>query len=197
MKTISIFLSLLTVALISSCATVVSKYPVGIKKQTLTSKDWNGTWFNKDEIIKIKVKDETNGIIQLSWIEDKEKEFKLESIIVQILKGKQWLYANVLEMENQKIDTDFFWGRIKKEDKQIVFWPPSSEAFKKAAESKKIQARIHKTQTKLNGKKFVQDTGSEKIQLLDKPEKIIDLIENKGSQYFYWEDPLVLIKIAY
>ncbi len=190
-----IFISLLAIVFLTSCATVVSKYPIGLEKYAITSEAWKGTWLSHDGVIKIKVIDETNGIIQLAWIEDKDKEFKLETITIQLLTGKKWHYANVLEMDNQTAKEEYFWGKIKKDESQIIFWFPSTEAFSKAAESKKISAIISKSGKSTNGKEITQDVGSGKVLLLDEPGKIIDLIEKEESQFFYWEDPLVLIKL--
>lgn len=92
-------------------------------------------------------------------------------------------------MPNEKIEGCFFWGKLKKEDRKILLWLPSAEAFRKAAEAKRIDAIVDVTHsTKLK----MQTT--ESIKLLDDPEKTVNLIENSDSDYFEWEDPIVLIK---
>ncbi len=191
----TILVSLIAIVLLTSCATVVSKHPVGISKYNISTNDWNGTWLSHNGIINIKVIDKNNGIIQLALIEYKNDKFKLETVTIQILKGKQWLYANILEMENKKANEEFFWGKIKKQENQIVFWLPSTESFTKAAESEKLHAIIDKSEPITNGREIVQEMGLGEVKLLDDPEKIIDLIENKGSSFFYWENPIVLIKL--
>lgn len=174
---------------LTSCSYVVSKYPVGIENYTTTADEWNGTWLNENEIIKIHVTDESTGLVQLAWIDHSQNGFKFESITCQIKKGKNWIYANVLEMPNEKIGGYYFWGRLKKEDRKILIWLPSAEAFRKAAEAKQIDAIVdatHSTKLKMQTIKSVK--------LLDNPEKIVTLVENSGSDYFDWEDPIVLIK---
>ena len=181
----------LLLALITSCSSVVSKFPVGLEDHSIIADEWNGTWFNENETIKIHVMDESKGIIALAWIEHNQKGFKFESMTCQIKRGKEWLYANVLEIPNEKVD-GYYWGKLKKENNKILLWLPSAEAFREAAEAKQINAIVDVTHsTKLK----MQTT--ETVKLLDNPEIIVNLIEIRGSKYFQWEDPIVFIKTKY
>jgi len=153
------------------------------------SAEWNGVWSNEDDIIKINVIDELKGIIQLAWIEKKENQLKFESMTCQVKKGKKWLYVNVLEMTNEDISEYYFWARIKKENKKIIFWLPSIEAFNEASETGVIKAEVKKTLNTRTGKQRIEN-----IKLLDEPKTIIDVLERNGSKYFVWDEPAILIR---
>jgi len=169
---------------------VVSKYPIGIENFKTSSNAWNGTWLSEDEVIKIKVIDEPNGIIKLAWIESKDNDLTFKSITCKIKKGKSGLYLNVIEMPDGELTDYYFWGKIKKENQKIIFWQPSVDAFKKAHEAKKINAIIEKTDPDKSGKQRVKF-----VKLTDDPEVVLDLIENKSSEYFDLENPIVLMRI--
>ena len=181
----------LLLAFITSCSSVVSKYAVGLEDHSIIAGEWNGTWFNENETIKIHVMDESKGIIALAWIEHSQKGFKFESMTCQIKRGKNWLYANVLEIPNEKVD-GYYWGKLKKENRRILLWLPSAEAFREAAEAQQTNAIVDVT----HSTKLKMET-TETVKLLDNPEKIVNLIEISGSKFFQWEDPIVLIQTKY
>lgn len=188
MKINYVFLSILAAVFLTCCSTVISKHPVGLEKYAADPNQWDGTWLTNVEPVRIKVIDETKGIIQFSWIDNNDTEPKIESITIQVMRGDRWLYANVLELEEQKKEQRYYWGKIFKEDNQIIFWLPSTDAFKTAVELKKLQAIVEKATT-LGGE------SSETILLQDDPKTIVNLVEEKGSHFFDWEHPVVLIKL--
>lgn len=189
MRNVTKIIPLLLALLLTNCSYVVSKYPVGLENHSLKSADWNGVWLNEEAIIKIDVIDELKGIIQLAWIEKKQEELKFESMTCQIMKGKKWLYINVLEMTNEDTGDHYFWGKIKKDEKKIIFWLPSVEAFHEAFRAGEIKAEVSKTQKTGTITQRIED-----IKLLDEPKTIIDLLEKNGSKFFVWDEPAILIK---
>ncbi len=189
MRIIKLLLSISLSVLLSSCSYVTSYYPIGIEHFPTTPDEWNGTWRNEDGIVKIQVSDESKGIIELAWIAPDHEGLKFESMTCQIMKGKKWLYVNVLEIPNEKTDGYYYWGRIKKEKKKIIIWPPAVEPFQIAAEEKKLRATVEITESTK-----IKMNITEGVKLLDKPETIINLVENNRSKYFEWENPVVLLK---
>ena len=173
--------------LLAGCSYVVSKHPVGLEKYPLNPEQWDGRWLHEEGVIAIKVTDPAKGTIQLAWIEHDQEELRFEVITCQILKGKNWLYINELEFPEEEDDGYFFWGRLKKEERRILFWSPSVEAFAAAAESKKIRALVNKNES---GSRI------EDVRLQDEPEKIIELIENSGSEFLEWEAPITLLRLG-
>lgn len=185
------FVAFLLLLFLSSCSSVVSQYPVGLEDHSIVADEWNGTWLNENEIVKIHVIDQSKGIIEIAWIEHSQEAFKFESMTCQLRKGKNWLYANVMDIPNEKVE-GYYWGKLKKEEKKILLWLPSVEAFRQAAETGQIDAVVDVT----HSKKLKMQT-SETVRLVDNQKVIVNLIENNGSKYFEWEDPIVLIKPEY
>jgi len=187
----TLIITLLLIAFLTGCSYVVSKHPVGLEKYPLNPDEWDGTWLHEDEVITIKVADESKGIVQIAWIETNQEKLTFESVTCQVMKGTNWLYINELEFPDENDDGFYFWGKLRKENRKIIFWVPSVEAFQEAAEDKQIHAIVNKTDSTAGTKQRTED-----VRLLDKPAKIIDLIENNGSKFFEWEEPIILIKLG-
>ena len=185
------FLAFFLMFLLAGCSSVTCNYPVGLENFVITVDDWNGTWFCEDTVITILVTDETKGIVQLAWIEKKEGTLKFESITCQIMKGRKWLYASVLEGADKKDGQCYFWAKITKDNKKIVIWRPAVAAFRDAVTAKILQAATADPNPIKEGT-FSDDS----VHIIDRPEIIVDLVESKGSTYFEWEEPTILVKLS-
>nr|WP_320190169.1 hypothetical protein [uncultured Desulfobacter sp.] len=186
-KTMKRLLTILSfIILFSGCSTVVSKNPVGLKPFAPSKEQIEGIWLSDNETIKIKLINESEGIIKFAWIEDKASDFKLETVTGKLLKGNKGVYINALGQPGDDFGGYYIWGKIQFKDHKIIIWPPSFESFKLAFENNKIKAIVEKND---NGK--ITD-----IKLIDKPKGIIDLIENNSS-FFDWENPIILIKMSF
>jgi len=183
-------ISFLLIITLTGCSYVTSQNPVGLENYPLKTDDWNGTWLNEDGTVKINVIDESTGIIEIAWIEKKEKELKFESVKAKIMKGNKWLYANILDNSNNQQDNHYFWIKLKKEKNKVILWHPSVAAFKEAVDKNKIKAIINKNRT-IDGTREI----TESIKLIDTSKNIVNLLENSGSEYFIWDEPLILIKL--
>lgn len=181
---------------LTGCSSVISNRPIGLDCILVNPEEWNGIWLIDDNVVRIKVIDDTNGIVKIASIEDKNNDLKLESIVLKVMKGEKWLYANIIEMEGEKATDKYLWGRISKEERKIIFWAPSVKEFAKAAESKKIDATVSK-KTKSKGCNEISEEEEypDNVILKDEPKTIIDLIENGESNYFEWDHPIILSKL--
>lgn len=173
------------ILLLTGCSTVVSKYPIGLEPFIPSKEQIEGIWLNDNETIKIKLINESQGIVKFAWIEDKASDFKLETVTGKLLKGNKGVYINSLGQPGDDFGGYYIWGKIQFNNNKIIIWPPSFESFKLAFENKKIKAIAEK-----NNNGIITD-----IKLVDKPKVIIDLIEN-NSRFFDWENPIILIKMA-
>ena len=81
---------------LTGCSSVVSYHPVGKERIALESDQWDGAWLADENVVKMKVIDRENGIVQMAWIEEVGNELRPKSIMFQVLKGGKWMYANVL-----------------------------------------------------------------------------------------------------
>lgn len=172
------------ILLLSGCSTVVSKDPVGLEPYAPAPKQLEGIWLSDNETIKIKLISESEGTIKFAWIEDNESDFKLGTATGKLMKGNKGVYINSLGLPGEDFGGYYIWGKIQFKDNKIFIWPPSFKTFKLAFEDNKIKALIEK-----NSEQKVTN-----IKLTDEPKTIVDLVEN-NSNFFDWENPIILIKL--
>jgi hypothetical protein len=183
---VSSLLLLLTSILLSSCASVVSKTIIGDKPAELKAEDWEGTWMSSDKhVVHIRVKDAVNDVLEVAWVEEKDKHFVLESHEMILRKHGGWYWANMKEGD----DGTYFFGRVTKpKDDQILGWSASAPGFVEAVRASKIKGELMK---KPDG----QESGSVLLEGLSEAElKAIEQDEVKGV--FVWDHPLVLMKVS-
>lgn len=181
---------ILLLLFVSGCANVVSKYPMGTKTYKLSSDALNGTWFNEEEFIKIRVMDEEKGIFKLVWLEEKDNDFRKESVTCQVMKDNGDFYLTVLEIPDDAIEGFYYWGKVQIENRKILFWLPSFDAFKEAFNAHKINAIVDKTKADSTGKQKLKN-----IKLIDEPKQVLALIKANEWQYFDFKNPIVLMKL--
>ncbi|MBN1474862.1 MAG: hypothetical protein JW914_09620 [Syntrophaceae bacterium] len=187
MKTAKIFLLIATLAMVTGCP-VVSKNIVGLEDYTLDAQKIDGTWINEDGAMMIKTLDAQKGLIKIIFLEDKEN---IETAKIKIMKGKKWLYFNMLPEESDK-EPEYLWGRISIEDNRIIFWHTSNDPFAEAVKKHKIKGTIDKKKD-ISGK-LSWETST--VILSDSAKNIINLVETSDKNYFVWDDPTVFIKLA-
>jgi hypothetical protein len=187
MKTAKILFLILVLAAIIGCP-VVSKNMVGLQEFKLDAQKIDGTWINDEGAILIKTIEPDKGIIKITFLEDREK---IESVKIKIMKGKSWLYFNILPEKESK-DSDYTWGRAQLNDNKIIFWHTASEAFTKAIEEGKIKGTIKKE--KQEDSKFSFTTST--VILTDSAANIVNLLETSDKSFFAWDEPVVFIKLT-
>lgn len=187
-KTMKKLLTILSfLILLSGCSTVVSKHPVGLEPFVPHKEQIEGIWVSDNEPVKIKLINESEGIIKFAWIEeDNKSDFKLGAGTGKLLKGNKGVYINSLGLPGEDFGGFYIWGKIQFKDNKIIIWPPSFESFKSAFENNKIKAIVEKND---NGK-------ITNIKLTDNPKVIIDLIESDG-RFLDWENPIILMKMSF
>lgn len=197
MQTITSITALVFLLLLTSCASVVSLHPVGREKIALEPDQWDGAWLSDENVVKMKVIDRENGVVQMAWIEEVGNELRPKSVTFQVLKGGKWMYANVLELEGKKAEDAYYWGVVKKEQGRIVFLSPAVPAFVQAAESQRIKAVVEKSQppTTAEASQTEGRSGSVKVTLTDSAEAVVRLVEDGGNDYLDIEHPVVFIRI--
>ena len=167
---------------------VVSKNIVGLEDYKLDAQKIDGTWINDEGAMLIKVIEPDKGIIKIIFLEDKEN---IESVNVKIMKGKAWLYFNILPDEDSK-DIEYIWGRIQINENRLIFWYTSEDAFTKAIKKKKIKGVIEKTKQESGKLSFNISTAI----LTDSAKNIISLVESSDKSYFVWDEPTFVIKLT-
>ena len=187
MKTAKILFLILLVALLTGCP-VPSKNIVGLQDFKLDAQKLNGTWINDEGAILIKTIEPDKGIIKITFLEDREK---IETVKMKIMKGKSWLYFNILPEKESK-DEDYMWGRVQLNDNKIIFWHTASDVFTKAIEERKIQGIIKKEKQEDGKFSFTTST----VILTDSAINIVSLVETSDKSFFVWDEPVVFIKLT-
>jgi len=178
---------ILALAMLMGCP-VASKNIVGLQEFKIDAQKIDGTWISDEGAILIKTIDAEKGIIKITFLEDREK---LESVKVKIMKGKSWLYFNILPEKESK-DNDYMWGRFQQGENRIVFWHTANQAFTKAIQERKIQGVIKKEKQEDAKLSFTTST----VILTDSAENIINLVETSDKSFFSWDEPVFFIKLT-
>jgi len=187
MKKARIFILVLILSMLMGCP-VVSKNIVGLQEYKLDALKIDGTWISDEGAILIKTIDPEKGIIKITFLEDREK---MESVKIKIMKGKSWLYFNILPEKESK-DNDYMWGRFQQSENRIIFWHTASQAFTKAIDEGKIKGVIKNE--KQEDAKFSFTTST--TILTDSAENIVNLVETSHKSYFSWDEPVFFIKLT-
>jgi hypothetical protein len=187
MRTAKILSLILILAMLMGCP-VVSKNIVGLEEYKLDAQKINGTWINDEGAMLIKAIEPDKGIIKIIFLEDKEN---IETVKVKIMKGKSWLYFNILPEKDSK-DIEYLWGRIQINDNKIIFWHTSNEAFTKAIEEHKIKGTTDKKKQESGKLSFNTST----VILTDSANNIINMVESSEKSFFLWDEPVVVIKLT-
>ncbi len=187
MKTAKILLILLAAATLVGCP-VTSKNIVGLQEFKLDAQKIDGTWISDEGAMLIKTIDPDKGIIKITFLEDREN---IQSAKMKIMKGKSWLYFNLLPEKESK-DDDYVWGRLQINDNKIIFWHTASENLTKAIEEGKIQGTIKKEKQEDGKYSFTTST----VILTDTAANIVKLVETSDKSYFLWDEPAVFIKLT-
>lgn len=187
MKTAKILFLMLLAATLTGCP-VNSKNIVGLQDFKLDAQKLDGTWINEDGAILIKTIEPDKGIIKITFLEDREK---IETVKIKIMKGKLWLYFNILPEKESK-DDDYMWGRVQLNDNKIIFWHTASENLTKAIDESKIKGIIKKEKQEDGKFSFTTST----VILTDSAVNIINLVETSDKSFFAWDEPVVFIKLT-
>ncbi len=173
MKYLKYMLFWIMAVTISGCGFVYTTQPIGERPILIETSDWEGTWINEDQFITINVQDETKGLLQISWIEKKLGQVKLESCKVHLLESGDWIFASIPDKDNPE---QYLWGRIKQDGRQVIFWVPDSEKFKTLVEEGKLPGKIEDNNVLLG------NLTSEHLKLITS--------EATGI-LFEWDEPIV------
>lgn len=187
MKNAKILSLILFVLLLAGCP-VVSKNIVGLEDYKLDAQKIDGTWINQDGAMMIKTLDAEKGVIKIIFLDDKED---IEKATIKIMKGKAWLYFNMLPEDSDK-EPKYLWGRISIEDNRIIFWHTANDPFAEAVKKRKIKGKIDNKKQISGEMSFETST----VILTDSAKNIINLVETSDKNYFVWDDPTVFIKLA-
>jgi len=171
--------ALIAVSVLSfvGCNSVYCTKPVGEKAVSIEPGEWEGTWINSsmDNPVSIKVIDAKKGILKAMWIENAE----LESCEAYLLESGEWMFGSTREDGK---GNRFIWGRIKKDEGQILVWVPAVSKISDLVKAGTLPGTI-------------EDDGNVTLGALTAEHLRVIMSEDKGV-LFEWTKPVVLIRLS-
>ena len=138
-------MSVLLLATLCGCSTVVSTRPMGEAPLDLTGQTdkWTGTWRAPNGPCMLTVADATAGVLTMTstkpvgwW------RWSNETWRVYLRTGGDWTYASIDCTEGT--NACFLWGKVANEESIILWWAPDPDKFKPLVESGVLPGTIGK-----------------------------------------------------
>ena len=162
------------------CANVLIGEPIGTEPATLVADEWNGTWFNPGGTLTVEVIDAEHGEIDIAWIEAKDGALKMESHRLVLKSAGDWIFGS-MKTNEEKPSEGWLWGRIKKDERQIVFWLPRLKPFEQWVNDGKLPGQIK---------------GDNVILGKLEPEHLALLSGEQAGILYHWDEPMVLMRLG-
>jgi hypothetical protein len=173
------FWALVLVVALCGCTKVASLTPVGERPLEVLPKDWDGTWLNREQPVKIRVVDQKNGVLEVAWAEEKGKRFVLESYQIQLRQAGAWTFGN---LKNGEGPAPYLWGLVQKEPSQLIIWPPDPKHFKKLVQTGVLPGKVEKD-------------GDVVLKQLT-PEQLKAMMSEAQGVCFDWKKPMVFFRLG-
>jgi len=173
-----IFLTLL-VSVLQGCANVLVDEPIGLGPSAVVASEWDGAWFNPGGTLTVKVVDADRGLIDIAFIEAKDDGLKMESHRLVLKEAGNWTFASMKADEAE--DSGWLWGRIKKDDNQIIFWLPKVDEFKQLITDGRLPGQIRDDDVVLG-------------KLL--PAQLALITSDEAAGLYHWDEPMLLMKLG-
>ncbi len=173
------FLALVIVVVVCGCMKVASVTPVGEHPKKILPDDWDGTWINKEQPVKIRVADQQNGVLQVAWVEEKGGRFVLESYQIEMWEAGEWTFGN---FKTQESPAPYLWGLVKNDQGQIIIWTPDQAYF-----SKLVQTGVFPGNVEKGGDVVLKKLTSEHLQTM---------MSAAQSECFNWQTPIVFMRLG-
>jgi len=170
-------LVLLASLLATGCTSVTSRKLVGDQPVTLDPKVWNGVWTNDEDhngVILFRVKDATNGVLEVGMSELTETEMKLEKFDVHVRQAGAWWWAN-FKAENE---TNFAFVRVSKPGVHLLVWGPDPAAFVKRVKAGGLKGELLKdSEGKETGSVIIDELPPDQLRAIESGEwkDVLDL----------------------
>jgi hypothetical protein len=173
------FLALMLVMAVCGCTKVASVAPVGEHPQKISPADWDGTWINKEQTVKIRVADPQKGVLQVAWVEEKGGRLVLESYQIEMWEAGAWSFGN---FKDKGSPASYLWGLVKNGQGQIIVWTPDQAYFRKLVETGVLPGNVDK-----GGDVVLQKLTPAHLQAMMSPAR---------SECFNWKTPIVFIRLG-
>lgn len=165
---------------LGGCHVVYSTTPVGGQPAKLAASDWEGVWTHRDGAVTVAAIDAEKGMLDIGWVEKKQDRLVFEQYRVQVRQSGEWLFGNVQDPDQSHL---YVWGRLRKEDNQIVLWAPQFSTLKTLVERKVLRGAVTE-----NGEDLVLDNPD--------PVAVQRLMRGTDGIPLDWENPIVFNRLS-
>ena len=172
-------LSIISIVCIVGCSGVYSTRPVGEKPHLLTPTDWEGTWIHSEGAVTMRVIDAGKGVLEVAWLEKKLDGLALESYKVYLRESGDWLFGN---LENPDRPQHYLWGRVKREEGQLILWIPDLSKFTDLVKKGVLPGKVEES-----GDVVLDNVTAAHLKLIKS--------DTHGSM-FQWENPITGIRLS-
>jgi hypothetical protein len=157
--------ALLAAFLFTGCTSVTSRKPVGDQPVTLDPKVWNGVWTDDDEaVLLMRVKDATNGIVEVAVPEIGDDGISLETMDVQVRQTDDWWWASFKD----RPESAFTFLRVSQPDRHLLVWSPRPAAFAKRVKEGALEGTLLKDdQGKESGSVVLEELKAEHLRAIE------------------------------
>ena len=173
------FWALMIIVVVCGCTQVASVTPVGERPQEISHDDWDGTWLNKEQPVKIRVVDQKKGVLEVAWTEEKGGRFVLESYQIEMWQAGEWTFGNFKTKESP---ATYLWGLVKNDQGQIIVWTPDQAYFSKLVQTGVLPGNVDK-----GGDVVLKKLTSEHLKVM--------MSEARGV-CFNWKTPIVFFRVG-
>ena len=178
----------LALALLGGCRAVYVSQPIGDAPEDIQADaaDWEGSWLGPEGMtLTVHVADGTNGFLNVGYVESSKEGLKVESFNVYLRScAKEWTFASMLPASETN-ETRYLWGRIKKDDRMIILWPPDVSKFDDLVTRGCLPGTVSNA------------THSTSVYLGSLGTNHLDLIRSEtNGVLFVWDQPLVFLKLS-
>jgi hypothetical protein len=165
---------------LSACSPVLVREPIGEAPYPVQREEWEGEWIHEDGLTIIRVADETEGILFLSGLEEKEEEaLRLETLKVTLRQSGGWVFASLRDETASAKEDEYVWGRVRKADNLILVWLPDSGKFERLIEEGILPGST--------------DDG---VLLTDLKKEHYEIITSEAQGVlFEWDEPMILRRV--
>jgi len=178
MKLNKVFILVPLIYFLASCESVLTTAPIGDTVVQLSPEQWQGTWLHHEAVVITTVLDKDNGLLQASWIEQRE-----DGIDMEVAKGTVRATGDktffVARDENQ--EELFLWARVKKGDNYLVMWSPNVEQFKIQIKNGNLPGKV------------TEDS----VVLGELKHEAIEMIDDPSANLLDWKNPHVFVRIGH
>ncbi len=188
---ISRILAAALLSFLAACDVVLSTHPVGLEPVAIEAEEWQGTWVSGEGAFTVTVPEGVAGRVELAWVEEEDGKPVLKTSPVHLRSAGEWIFGSLQNDDDdpgagrpgsgQPENVRFLWGRLAKDEGQILFWLPRVEKFQQLVEGGVLPGTV-------------EEGGDVVLGQLEASHLALIASEERGV-LFEWEAPMIFRRL--